>query len=162
MEAVIHHLVSSPYHELTREEATETVHSQCTIEQWDSGDAEEWQRQQNKGKKRKHKGDADEVAVRPRSPECLITHERVQTDLSSRPRSSASSAGTRMVQLSEMQLMACLDSLKRAKVSAESAAHLCSKAARAFNEEVLCIQQCVDVVESYVPAMPRGGIDPRM
>ena len=54
-------------------------------------------------------------------------------------------------ELSKMQLRACVDSLKRAKVSAESAANLCSKAARAFNEEVQCIQQCVDVVESYVP-----------
>ena len=46
-------------------------------------------------------------------------------------------------------------------MSAESAANLCSKAARAFNEEVQCIQQCVGVVESYAPTIV-SVVDHRM
>ena len=52
--------------------------------------------------------------------------------------------------LSSVQLGACVDSLRRAVSSAEAAANLCSKASRAFQEEVLTIRQCQTVLESYL------------
>ena len=43
-----------------------------------------------------------------------------------------------------------MESLKRAKAAAESAGHLCSKAAKVFKEEAQSIGQCCDVVENYL------------
>ena len=43
-----------------------------------------------------------------------------------------------------------IDSLRRARTAAEAAESLCSKAARAFAEESRTIDECKQVVESYV------------
>ena len=134
-ESVVHHLQTSPYHELERSEAEIAVDTDL-IECWDI-DKKQWYANKAKseaGKKRKAQAALQwQPAERP-----------VEIPL------PTTGAGTGRITLSEMQLRACVDSLKRAKVSAESAANLCAKAARAFNEEVTCIQQCVDVMESYV------------
>ena len=138
LETVINHLETSPYHGLTRAEAEAAV-SEQDIESWDVDKKEwfEWQKQSMA--KRKFKAEWTESS----------TSRSVATRFS-----PSSGYGTAMIELPEMQLKACVDSLKRAKVSSESAAHLCAKAARAFNDEVHVIQQCIDVVESYVPQRP--------
>ena len=140
-ETVINHLETSPYHGLSRAEAEAAVGEQ-DIESWEV-DKKEWYDWQNKFQnKRKMKAEWKEAAA-----------SSITRSVAARSSGSAGSSGygTAMIELPEMQLRACVDSLKRAKVSSESAAHLCSKAARAFNEEVHVIQQCIDVVESYVP-----------
>ena len=59
-------------------------------------------------------------------------------------------APTDKIVLTRVQMEACVDSLKRAKVAAESACHLCSKASRAFGEEAASIQSCQEVLMSYL------------
>ena len=135
VESIINHLETSPYHGLSRVEAEAAV-DHDKIEEWLINKKEWFEWQSRTQPKRK--------APSSRTSE-------IQT-VACRASGSSSYAGTAMVQLSEMQIRACVDSLKRAKTSAESAGNLCSKAARAFNEEVKCIQQCVEVVESYVPS----------
>ena len=54
------------------------------------------------------------------------------------------------VTLYRQQLQACVDSLRRAHSTAQSACQLCSKASRAFGEEAACIASCQDVLESYL------------
>lgn len=138
VEAVVHHLVTSPYHELQRAEAEAAIDYNL-IESWEV-DKKQWHADAAKwdaGKKRK--------AQLQWYPE-----DRVATPTPPTTPPPGSGPGTGRITLSEMQLRACVDSLKRAKVSAESAANLCAKASRAFNEEVTCIQQCVEVIESYV------------
>ena len=54
------------------------------------------------------------------------------------------------VTVNKIQLQACIDSLRRAKGAAESAGQLCAKALRAFLSEASCIQNCQDVLETYL------------
>ncbi len=130
VESIVHHLVTSPYHELERSEAESAVDFNL-IESWEI-DKKKWAEEQDRWQKKQRKS--------------LPWQPTAEPAISAPP----TGAGTGRITLSEMQVRACVDSLKRAKVSAESAANLCAKAARAFNEEVTCIQQCVEVIESYV------------
>ena len=78
------------------------------------------------------------------------------------PVSAASSSGlqlslavpqttaTETVVLRKHQVQGMIDSLKRAHTAAQSAGHLCSKAARAFHEEAQVIKECSDVMQAYV------------
>jgi len=54
------------------------------------------------------------------------------------------------VEMPRQQLMACVDAMRRAKTAVESACMLCGKASRAFAEETVTIQNCLEVVESYL------------
>ena len=57
---------------------------------------------------------------------------------------------TETVVLRKHQVQGMIDSLKRAHTAAQSAGHLCSKAARAFHEEAQVIKECSDVMQAYV------------
>ena len=57
---------------------------------------------------------------------------------------------TDKVTMSNVELQACIDWLKRAKAAAKSAQQLCAKAARVFGNEATCIGNCQDVLESYL------------
>ena len=53
------------------------------------------------------------------------------------------------ITLRKDQIKGMIDSLKRAHTAAQSAGHLCSKAARAFHEEAQVIKECSDVMHAY-------------
>ena len=154
-ESIVNHLMSSPYHQMDRDTAEKVVDYDL-IDSWEVSkkDYDEHQRNvqetrlaQPKHAPRKRRSGEDAPmwpssssgAIAPRTP----------------ARAPNQGQGTTQVVLSEVQLRACVDSLKRAKVSAESAAHLCTRAGQAFKEEVRCIEQCAEVVESYLP----GGLN---
>ena len=56
----------------------------------------------------------------------------------------------RMITLSEAQIGACVDTLKRAVASAEAAAQICGRAHRAFMEEVTIIKKGQANFEEYL------------
>ena len=144
--------MSSPYHKMDRE-AAERVVDYTLIDSWEV----------SKKEFDEHQKTVQENRLQSQ-PKVLPRKKRAVEDASSQPGSSSGAIaprtptrapklghGTAQVVLSEVQLRACVDSLKRAKVSAESAAHLCTRAGQAFQEEVRCIEQCTEVVESYLP-----------
>ena len=145
VQSVINHLVTSPYHGITKEEAEALVNYDL-IDCW-TVTKKEWQEHQDAMKKRESWKPRPE-AKRPRQ---AIGDGHEHSSGSSGPAVSNSRAGTGMITLSEVQLQAINDSLKRAKVSAKSAAQLCQRAARAFQEEANCIEQCQETVESFLP-----------
>ena len=159
-ESVVNHLMSFPYHQMDRESAEKVVDYEL-IDSWEV----------KKSDYEDHQKNAQEHKL---APTRLVAQRkrRAGDDAPSQaaPSSSSSSGalvprqpafpprqgkGTAQIALSEVQLRACVDSLKRAKVSAESAAHLCTRAGQAFKEEARCIEQCAEVVESYLP----GGLN---
>ena len=58
------------------------------------------------------------------------------------------------VVLNKIQVQACVDSLTRAQAAAESAGQLCAKASRAFFSQAACIQNCQEVLETYLQDCP--------
>eukprot|EP00959_Pyramimonas_sp_CCMP1952_P170166 3555134-Pyramimonas_sp.AAC.1 len=98
VESMIHHLATSPYHELQQREA-ETAVDYNIKESWEI-DKKQWDIDRAKreaGKKRKS------LQWHP--------HEERAAEVPAPP----TRAGTGRITLSEMQLRACVDSLKRAK-----------------------------------------------
>jgi hypothetical protein len=165
-QVIINHLTASPYHELSATEAEGLADSAIiesweeSIEQVDAAKAEEGQNWFN-NRKRARPGLMSETAL-------AAAREMVRrADGSGEPppsrgnaRGSSSTqlaigAGARgqnakNITLPRAHLQACVDSLKRARMAAESAAQLCGRASRAFYEEAACITSCQDVLESYV------------
>jgi len=56
-----------------------------------------------------------------------------------------------VVTLGYHQYLACVDSLRRASYAAEASQALCTKAARAFEDEAACLQRCTEILESFMP-----------
>ena len=156
---IVHHLMSSPYHELTREEAEAAV-DPSLISSWEVtfDENDQWLGSKRGG------GTGTRVApprehLQPNPPDHPPPGHTIERR--KRPRSSTSTSGTREIRLSEVQLGACVDSLRRARIAAESAGQLCAKAARAFHEEASCIGSCVEVLESYMPRDSSSSMAPR-
>eukprot|EP00959_Pyramimonas_sp_CCMP1952_P048072 1003556-Pyramimonas_sp.AAC.1 len=97
LEAVINHLQAPPYHEFPRHEAELAVDYE-NIESWEIN-KKDWMDDRNKWEASKKRKAAETKTIQ---------------SWGSRG-SSASGAGTNMITLSEMQLRACVDSLKRAE-----------------------------------------------
>jgi len=53
------------------------------------------------------------------------------------------------ITLGYQQYLACCDSLRRAQYAAEASQALCQKAARAFEDEAICIRRCSEIFDSY-------------
>lgn len=148
-DAVAWHLQASPYHELAEDEARNMADS-MEIESWDEKTAV-WEREQADSgerwyanrKKPRRGGDASST----RGPDPISVLAR-----SSRFGGNLSlGRDSEVISMSTPQLKACIDSLRRAKDASQSAAALCSKAARAFQEEADVIENCKGVLESYLP-----------
>lgn len=152
--ALKHHLKQSPYHELSEEDAsmlTDVAEVETYME-----DASTWAKYQE--------DQADWFASRKRKvigegrPKSQAKHLAIGARAAASSSSSSAVAvrGTRTtaeatIQVNGVQLVACIDSLRRARTAAESAANLAAKASRAFNEEAVVIRQCEDVLRSYLP-----------
>ena len=162
--AIHHHLRTSPYHEMGEEDAkglVELSEIETWTEEawgWQQGQTEEgdgWYQNRKKQKTRAMDDTAIQAAawklVQQQNP--LQPHPPFHPPASSSTQLSvigARAAPTDKIVLTRVQMEACVDSLKRAKVAAESACHLCSKASRAFGEEAACIQSCQEVLMSYL------------
>ena len=162
--SVAWHLQASPYHSLGKEEA-EDLAKVCSIDphEEEKKTAEEEQQEDGQGwyqaRKRQKWGHKNHVSNVDEALDVLS-----RAGMLAKSSSSSSSAvqlvpakgkgnheGSQHVLLNKVQLRACIDSLNRGKVAAESAGQLCSKAARAFYEEAACITNCREVLESYLP-----------
>lgn len=142
--ALKHHLRHSPYHELTEEEAA-TFMDAVEVESWEEESAavtkfEDDQQDWYQSRKRKQLAIGQAAPATRSSSSAIATMGRIQMATMSET----------TVQLNGSQLMACIESLKRARVAAESAANLAAKASRAFNEEAITVRQCEDVLRSYL------------
>ena len=153
--ALKHHLKQSPYHELSEEDAT--IFTDSTEVETYMEDASSWAKYQEDqadwyaSRKRKAIG---EGRPNPQAKQLAIGSRAAASSSSST--SAVSQSGTRTtaeatIQVNGVQLVACIDSLRRARTAAESAANLAAKASRAFNEEAAVIRQCEDVLRNYLP-----------
>ena len=168
-EVIVWHLKASPYHEMDEDGAIAVAHSQ-ELDMWeekksvweqgekDTGDAWYNNRKRRRPDVPLHRGGGgggggahgDEIgkalAILARA---VGTGGGGGSDSSSSAIMVRNTAGETVV-MSKVQLMACRDSLRRAKTAAQSAASLCSRASRAFTEEAEVIDGCVGVIESYL------------
>ena len=140
--AVKHHLMTSPYHELGEEEAENLVQL-LEVEKWPMEFEDEDNQQWWESRKRGHlvaqgygRGSSSGSGGGG-GPGLLVR-------VGKRPHDE--------IKLSRVMVQACVDSLKRAKISAESAGQLAAKASRAFHEEANTLQQCAEVLQTYVDA----------
>lgn len=152
--ALKHHLMQSPYHELSDEDATAFTEG-AVVESW-TEEKSQWVKYQEEQKdwtaSRKRKvDDARAVAVRKATtkPTPIGLASRSSGDIVY-ARDSGAATAEATIAMNGMQLMACIDSLKRARTAATSAANLAAKASRAFHEEAVVIRQCEDVLKSYL------------
>lgn len=134
-EAIVHHLVQSPHHQVPEDKARREVAS-LQIERW----TEEWpeddvhrserglKRALEDGRSQSSGGDATAALLR-------LSERMPQPDDD--------------IILSRQELLACVDSLRRAKRAAEAAANVAAKASRAFADEARTIQDCMDVITAY-------------
>lgn len=155
--ALKHHLEKSPYHELSEEEATKLSEgADVEVYTEDASSWAKWQEDQTDwtaSRKRKAADDGRGAIVgctrvpRPTmapigapssgsSGVIMMRHARTKAEAS--------------IAVNGPQLVACIDSLKRSRTAAESAANLAAKASRAFNEESIVIRQCEEVLRSYL------------
>jgi hypothetical protein len=150
---VKNHLMASPYHELADDTAQELADN-TIIESWEEeaevaavANADEgasW----FSNRKRARFAEAHEVVRRAEQHSVgYASGARCSTALVP---IGARQQNAKNITLPRAQLKACIDSLKRAKLAAESAGGLCGRASRAFYEEAACITGCQDVLESYV------------
>jgi hypothetical protein len=153
---VKNHLMASPYHELEDDTAQELADN-TIIESWEEAaevaavaNADEggsWFN--NRKRARMSLTEAHEVVRRAEQ------HSGGSSASGGRSSTALVPIGARQqnaknITLPRAQLKACVDSLKRARMAAESSGQLCGRASRAFYEEAACITGCQDVLESYV------------
>lgn len=156
------HVQHSPYHLLSEEEAR-TLAEAAELESWEedawrweetqADEGEAWYQRRKKAARKEAPAEKDRVeaaAFRMLQQRGMAATHSAGSAASSLMRVSGKGQPTDHIMLYRVQMQACIDSLKRAKSAAESACHLCSKAARAFGEEAACIQSCQDVLQSYL------------
>jgi hypothetical protein len=167
-EVIVWHLKASPYHEMGEDEAIAVAHTQelDTWEEkqsvWEQGETDTGEAWYNNRKRKRpdvpaHRGGGcggggargDELGKALSILARAVGTVGGGSDSSSSALAVRSTAGE-TVAMSKVQLMACPDSLRRAKTAAQSAASLCSRAARAFTEESEVIDGCAGVIESYL------------
>jgi hypothetical protein len=150
------HLMQSPYHNLQEDAAIELANN-LIVESWEEAaeaaktdEGDDWFNSRKRGR-------MDQMTVAD-AREVLRRAQGSSSGSGSRgPRQLALAIGARNqhaknITLPRAQLKACIDSLKRARLAAESAGGLCGRASRAFYEEAACITGCQDVLESYMAA----------
>jgi hypothetical protein len=157
------HLMQSPYHELSEEQAQDCTDA-TMVESWEEpvevaavSNADEGHGWFNNRKRaRMSLGEAQEVVRRAtegsgRRPSSIVGGGSISSSSTALAIPiGASNLNARNITLPRAQLKACIDSLKRARLAAESAGGLCGRASRAFYEEAACITGCQDVLESYL------------
>ena len=149
--AVQQHLVASPYH--AQDEVAASLEADAVeVETWEE-DAKNWSW-------------ADEDAA-----EWYSSRKRIRSPSRDPPSTRSSSSAQRAIGapaaqhgvvakvrkapsdelvLTRAQAQAMVDSLKRAKSATQAASQLCKKASKVFDEEACCIDQCMQVLESYM------------
>jgi hypothetical protein len=154
--AVVWHLVQSPYHKLEQFEADcqgvaidvdITIEETRVIAALDADQGAQWY-----ANRKRARTDSDAIAVKKEpgagSSSSRFTERRLAVPIGAR--GGARRAHEETLHVSRIQVQACVDSLRRAHSSAESAGQLCAKAAKAFFSEAACIQNCQDVIETYL------------
>jgi len=130
--AVKHHLMNSPYHELSEQEAEQALLNSNCIESWEEAE-EQAQRTLD---------DAAPPAKRQRTAIGLAPDVGGLRGKDKGQNKGSWQAGhARTITLNEAQLGACVDTLKRAVASAEAAASICGRAHRAFMQEVTALTE---------------------
>ena len=130
---VKNHLMMSTYHELADDDAESYLE---TAEFVESEEPLEWWTEDMSARQKSKKADSVAVAVRPRGAMVAVPKE-------------VRDRATQVAGITFGQLDACVDSLRRAHNAAEASAAVCTKAAKAFQEEAKCIRACCDVLESF-------------
>ena len=139
--AVKHHLMNSPYHELSEQEAEQALLNSNCIESWE--EAEE--------QAERTLDDAAPPAKRQRTAIGLPPDMGAWQGKGKGQNKGAWQAGhARQITLNEAQIGACVDTLKRAVASAEAAASICGRAHRAFMQEVTALTKCQGHVEEIL------------
>jgi len=168
--AVENHLMRSPYHELAEQETKDLVQT-LQPEMWMEKPKKVEPKVEKQKKEHRHPGTGAEGSGSrrrddSRSPRRTHTSTRSagrgrkdrnepmqqlarRADRTLAPR-TPQSAPDRVITFSEVEFKSCVDSLRRAKFASEAAANLCYKAARVFEEENRCIEQCQGVLESFL------------
>jgi hypothetical protein len=129
-QCIVNHLTGSPYHKMPELEASVLAQA-ATVESWPEA---------------KHVQQADDED----EGQEWSSGSGYQGGNSLALVIGARSQHARNITLPRAQLKACVDSLKRARMAAESSGQLCGRASRAFYEEAACITGCQDVLESYL------------
>jgi len=127
--AMIAHLVNSPYHEL---DATAAEHMA------ESAPYDEWEEEVR-----------DAVMLCERQP-LPVPPRRASESLIALAGARVSNRADDDIVLNRAQVQAMVDSLKRAKLAAETAGALAARASRAFGEEALVIGSCADALAAYL------------
>lgn len=138
VDAVINHLVQSPYHKFEREEAIEVAeHTLIEEEAWTQ---EEYDL--HMAPPPEPPRDDDRKRARPISPRRAVPPPPVPTSTIARRHGSGSgsSGSNDTVQIRASELQIVLDSMKRAMNSARSAEKLCDSAASSFRMEANAIE----------------------
>jgi hypothetical protein len=153
-QVIVTHLTASPYHEMPEQEA-EIMALAADVESWEETAEVQAEAVKEEGEgwyNSRKRGRAGTAPAAGRGGDGYGG-----SSSSGRPSNStlALAIGARgqhakSITLPRAQLKACVDSLKRARLAAESAGQLCGRASRAFYEEAACITSCQDVVESYL------------
>ena len=163
--AVKHHLMYSSYHMLDVDDAQNLVDC-MEIEQWkrdEVGDTAEDEKKWVESKKRKRVQESLQQqpigAPRVISPNLqMLGMQANSSGSSSRALANPFLGLARLpsahdeIRMNRPMIQACVDSLRRAKLSAEAASQLAAKASRAFTEEAQCMQQCADILQTYADA----------
>jgi hypothetical protein len=151
-QCIVNHLTGSPYHKMPEQEAAVLAQA-ATVESWpeakhvqqadDEDEGQEWYNSRKRGR-------TGPAAGRGRDGSGGSSGSGYQGGNSLALVIGARSQHARNITLPRAQLKACVDSLKRARMAAESSGQLCGRASRAFYEEAACITGCQDVLESYL------------
>ena len=156
--AVAWHLQASPYHELSKEEAANqgavaevevTEEEKAAVEEQEKDEGQEWP----DNRKRQKRSSGTELARVGHHGGGSSSHggghhgggHHLAVPIRGRRHGHEET-----VVLNKIQVQACVDSLRRAKAAAESAGQLCAKASRAFFSEADFVQNCQEVLETYV------------
>ena len=145
---LINHLVSSPYHLCTEEEAVSFAET-ANIESWEEP-VESVKRTRDEERygwaasRKRQKTMPMPRPVFPVLPEILGGTGEDPADYRMVPLRND------RVLMSKQELKNISDSLRRAKGACDAAEKLCTKAARAFAEESDCVKQCKEVVDSFM------------
>ena len=138
---VKHHLMNSPYHELSEQEAELALLNNNCIESWE--EAEE-----------QAERTLDDAAPPTKRQRTAIGGPPDMGAWQGKGKGQNKGAGqarhVRQITLNSQQVEACVDTLKRAVASAEAAASICGRAHRAFMQEVTALTKCLGHFEEIL------------
>jgi len=163
------HLMSSPYHGFAEEDAKNMAEAE-EVEEWPESQKSMQQQQDEawyQSRKRQRTATSQQQLQQQQQQQQQNTQQAIEaaayrmlagsssasgsaSDILSLPLRPPAVLPTDKVTVNKVELLACIDSLKRAKAAAESAQQLCAKASRVFGNEASCIGNCQEVLESYL------------